>query len=59
MHQRAFDNSELDSDDEPQTVEATWNAGDHEDHSDAESIDSEFDNPLKYLVAKTRCWRSW
>jgi len=47
MNQRALDGSELDSGDEdPQTLDATWNGND--DNSDAESVDSELDNPLKH-----------
>ena len=45
VNQRAVDSSELDSDDDPQTVDAAWNGND--DNSDAESVDSELDNPLK------------
>jgi len=46
VNQRAVDSSELDSDDDPQTVDAAWNGND--DNSDAESVDSELDNPLKH-----------
>ena len=47
MNQRAFDGSEMDSDDDLQTLDTTWNG--NEDNSDAESVDSEMDNPLKYV----------
>jgi len=49
VNRRALDSSELDSDDDPQTVEAAWNGND--DNSDAESVDSELDNPLKHAGA--------
>jgi len=43
----AVDSSELDSDDDPQTTGATSSCV-NDDNSDAESVDSELDNPLKH-----------
>ena len=44
--QRAFDGSEVDTDDEATAVENAWK-GDSD--SDAESVDSDLEDPLKYV----------
>lgn len=48
ISQRVIDSSEVDSDDDALEVEGTWR-GDGD--SDAESVDSDLEDPLKYVSA--------